>query len=108
MRIVTAASTLACLSHKNPNDRHNRHGSAPRMVKEGRAQYAYPCSMIRAAALLVRQFDLALEYYQRAIKAAPSDSDMKRNYSRFVEFYRSFKAAGGDEEEGGADAGGGP
>ena len=29
------------------------HGSAPRMVDEGRAQYADPCSMIRAAAMLV-------------------------------------------------------
>jgi isocitrate dehydrogenase (NAD+) len=29
------------------------HGSAPRMVKEGRAKYADPCSMIRAAALLI-------------------------------------------------------
>jgi isocitrate dehydrogenase (NAD+) len=29
------------------------HGSAPRMVKEGRAQYADPCSMIRAAAMLI-------------------------------------------------------
>ncbi len=51
------------------------------------------------------QFDLALDYYQRAIKASPSNADMKRNYSRFVEFYRSFKAAGGDEEEGEKDKG---
>jgi isocitrate dehydrogenase (NAD+) len=29
------------------------HGSAPRMVNEGRAKYADPCSMIRAAAMLV-------------------------------------------------------
>lgn len=29
------------------------HGSAPRMVKEGRAQYADPCSMLRAAAMLL-------------------------------------------------------
>ncbi|NIO49171.1 MAG: isocitrate/isopropylmalate dehydrogenase family protein [Candidatus Aminicenantes bacterium] len=29
------------------------HGSAPRMVREGRAKYADPCSMIRAAALLI-------------------------------------------------------
>ena len=29
------------------------HGSAPRMVAEGRAQYADPCSMIRAVAMLV-------------------------------------------------------
>ncbi len=30
------------------------HGSAPRMVEEGRAQYADPASMIRAAAMLLR------------------------------------------------------
>ena len=30
------------------------HGSAPRMVKEGRAQYADPCSMIKATAMLLR------------------------------------------------------
>ena len=29
------------------------HGSAPRMVAENRAQYADPCSMIRAAAMLI-------------------------------------------------------
>ena len=29
------------------------HGSAPRMVKEGRAHYADPCSMIRAAAMML-------------------------------------------------------
>lgn len=29
------------------------HGSAPRMVREGRAQYADPCSMLRAAVLLL-------------------------------------------------------
>ena len=30
------------------------HGTAPRMVNEGRAQYADPCSMIRAGAMLLR------------------------------------------------------
>ena len=29
------------------------HGSAPRMVSEGRAQYADPCSMLRAAVMLL-------------------------------------------------------
>ena len=29
------------------------HGSAPRMVKEGRAIYADPCSMLRATVLLL-------------------------------------------------------
>ena len=29
------------------------HGSAPRMVKEGRGQYADPCSMLRATVMLL-------------------------------------------------------
>jgi len=35
------------------------HGSAPRMVKEGRAEYADPASMIRAAAMLIRHIGFA-------------------------------------------------
>lgn len=35
------------------------HGSAPRMVKEGRAQFADPCSMIRAGAMLLRHIGIA-------------------------------------------------
>jgi len=35
------------------------HGSAPRMVKEGRPQYADPCSMIRAAAMLLGHIGFA-------------------------------------------------
>jgi isocitrate dehydrogenase (NAD+) len=46
------------------------HGSAPRMVKEGRAQYADPCSMIRAGAMMLnhigfpakgKQLEMALD-----------------------------------------------
>lgn len=40
------------------------HGSAPRMVKEGRAQYADPSSMIRACAMLLRH----IGYPQQAEK----------------------------------------
>ncbi len=40
------------------------HGSAPRMVKEGRAQYADPCSMIRASAMLLRH----ISYFEKAAK----------------------------------------
>lgn len=40
------------------------HGSAPRMVKEGRAQFADPCSMIRASAMLLRH----IGYIERAEK----------------------------------------
>lgn len=37
------------------------------------------------------KFDKALETYQEAVKADPGNKDLKRNYSRFVEFYRNFK-----------------
>lgn len=37
------------------------------------------------------KFDKALEYYQDAIKTDAANKDLKRNYSRFVEFYRNFK-----------------
>jgi isocitrate dehydrogenase (NAD+) len=46
------------------------HGSAPRMVREGRAKYADPCSMIRAGALMMahigfpdraKQLEMALD-----------------------------------------------
>jgi tetratricopeptide (TPR) repeat protein len=41
-------------------------------------------------------FDEALEYYKRALKADSSSREVKRNYSRFVEFYQAFKP---DEEK---------
>ena len=37
------------------------HGSAPRMVKEGRDIYADPCSMIRAGAMLLAHIGYAKE-----------------------------------------------
>ncbi|MDR0883068.1 MAG: isocitrate/isopropylmalate dehydrogenase family protein [Oscillospiraceae bacterium] len=37
------------------------HGSAPRMVKEGRAQYADPCSMLRASAMLLAHIGKSAE-----------------------------------------------
>lgn len=34
------------------------HGSAPRMIQEGRGQYADPCSMLRASVMLLSHIDL--------------------------------------------------
>jgi Tfp pilus assembly protein PilF len=48
----------------------------------------------------IGQFERAYETYQRGIKAAPGNADMKRNYARFVEFYRNFKAEADEEEDG--------
>lgn len=46
------------------------------------------------------QFDKALASYQSALKAAPNDKEIRANYSRFVEFYQSYKG-----EKTGAKAG---
>lgn len=40
-------------------------------------------------------FEKALEYYQKAVKADPTSREIKTNYARFAEFYQSFK---GQEE----------
>lgn len=37
------------------------------------------------------QFEQALEAYQRALRMQPDNRELRRNYSRFVEFYQSFK-----------------
>ncbi len=42
-------------------------------------------------------FERALDYYQQAIKADRSNRELKRNYSRFIEFYRAFKP---DQQQG--------
>ena len=39
----------------------------------------------------VGAFDQALESYKKALKSDPGNQDLKRNYSRFVEFYQSFR-----------------
>ena len=44
----------------------------------------------------VGQYENALLAYQEALKADSSNRDLKRNYSRFVEFSQAFKPA--DEE----------
>lgn len=47
-------------------------------------------------------FDRALTYYQRALAAQPANRDLRRNYSRFAEFYNSFRPRGEGAPEGAA------
>ena len=44
------------------------------------------------------QFDKALEYYQKALRAAPDSREARGNYARFVEFYQAFKPKPGAAE----------
>jgi len=68
------------------------HGSAPRMVKEGRAQYADPCSMIRAAAMLLGH--IGYPEKQQKLEAA---LDICGNYERkLVMTGRDTGATGAD------------
>jgi len=49
-------------------------------------------------------FEKAREYYQKALEADASNSALRRNYSRFIEFYQSFQPEGEDEAEEGSPA----
>ena len=44
-------------------------------------------------------FEEALGYYRQALRLAPRERDVRRNYSRFVEYYQNFKGDREDEEE---------
>ena len=44
-------------------------------------------------------FEQALEAYGTALAAAPGNRDLKANYSRFLEFYQSFKPPETEEPE---------
>jgi len=73
------------------------HGSAPRMVAEGRARYADPCSMIRAVAMLVahigypdagRKLEMALDicgqYEKKLIITGRPDGATGKDYTDYV------------------------
>lgn len=52
-------------------------------------------------------FDEALDAYQTALRMEPSNRELRRNYSRFVEFYQSFRPEAAVEEESGQGESGG-
>jgi isocitrate dehydrogenase (NAD+) len=73
------------------------HGSAPRMVKEGRAQYADPASMIRASAMLLRHIgyedkatklemalDICGQYEKKFVVTGRSDGATSQEYSDYI------------------------
>ena len=47
----------------------------------------------------VGNFEKALEFYQKALRADPANSELKRNYSAFSQFYQAFRPAEGGEED---------
>ena len=73
------------------------HGSAPRMVKEGRAKYADPCSMIKAASMLInhigftdrsKKLDMALDVcvqYEKKMKVTGrSDGVTGEEFAKYI------------------------
>ena len=49
----------------------------------------------------IGNFEKALEFYQLALRADPANSDLKRNYSAFSQFYQAFRPVEeGDEDPG--------
>ncbi len=52
------------------------------------------------AAEAIGDFDRARELYDKALRLAPGDAAVKRNYARFIEFYNNYNA---DRGEGGEE-----
>lgn len=52
------------------------------------------------------QFEEALELYRSALERHPNDRELRRNFTRFIEFYQSYKPEGeGDNDGDGEGAG---
>lgn len=49
-------------------------------------------------------FDEALEAYRTALDASPGNRELRANYSRFLEFYQSFRPVDPEAAEGGEEA----
>ena len=73
------------------------HGSAPRMVEEGRAEYADPSSMIRASAMLLRHIgfvdradgleqalDIAGRFEKRLVMTGRSDGARSSEFADYI------------------------
>jgi len=73
------------------------HGTAPRMVEEGRAQYADPSSMLRATAMLIRHIgftekakkleralDICGQYEKKLVITGRSDGATGSDFSKYV------------------------
>jgi tetratricopeptide (TPR) repeat protein len=50
-------------------------------------------------------FEAALQQYQKALRMAPENREVRANYARFVEFYQSFRPKGKDGKPLAAPAG---
>lgn len=53
---------------------------------------AHVFNNMAVAAEAVGEFDQARELYDKALRLAPGDPAVKRNYARFVEFYNNYNA----------------
>ncbi len=68
------------------------HGSAPRMVKEGRAEYADPSSMIKASAMLLRHIGYGgkADQVESALEACTSKKTRDTTAREFTDYVLGF------------------
>ena len=62
-----------------------------RMANQARPNDGRILNNMAVAFEAVGSFEEAFASYKRALKADPTNSDLRRNYSRFIEFYQGFK-----------------
>lgn len=49
------------------------------------------------------KFEDALAVYRRALEIAPGDRELRRNFTRFIEFYQAYKPEGEGGDQGGGE-----
>ncbi|HYG64902.1 MAG TPA: tetratricopeptide repeat protein [Thermoanaerobaculia bacterium] len=105
--VVVAALLLpACSGNRNPGRSEDQLRFGVDMARRGlwsealfrfqEAQRLDPQSPrilnnLAVASEALGQFDTALEYYRRALQLDPNSREARANYSRFAEFYQSFR-----------------
>jgi tetratricopeptide (TPR) repeat protein len=54
---------------------------------------------LAVAAEATGRFDEALELYREALRLSPNNRELRRNFSRFIEFYQGLNPEGETEED---------
>jgi tetratricopeptide (TPR) repeat protein len=106
--VVSALLLAGCSGHRRPDDASSQLAFGVDMARRGlwsEALFSFQAAArlepqnprilnnLAVAYEALGEFDQALEHYKQALQIAPESREAKSNYSRFVEFYQSFRAA---------------
>lgn len=68
-------------------------------AQRGAGSGAHVLNNLAVAYEALGRFDQALATYREALAVAPNDGDLKRNYSRFLEFYQGYQSGPAEDAD---------